>query len=134
MLDAKRLPEAHDEAWAASAREQDLVTLDGMLAVFKHSLWRIMLVVAFMVSAAAAYVIMTPRGYTSAAQIMIEPQKQQFIWQTPGLLDLTVDNAQVESQVEVLRSERIASEVIDRLNLTQDAEFRALQGQSAFEQ
>jgi Mrp family chromosome partitioning ATPase/capsular polysaccharide biosynthesis protein len=134
MPEVERLAQAHNGAWPASASEQDLVTLDGMLAVFKRSLWRILMVIALMVGAATAYVIMTPRGYTSAAQIMIEPQKQQFIWQTPGLLDLTVDNAQVESQVEVLRSERIASEVIDRLNLTQDVEFRASQAQSTFEQ
>ncbi len=133
MLEVERLSEAHDGTWPASAREQDLVTLDGMLALFKRSLWRILLIIALLVCAAAAYVVLTPRGYTSTAQIMIEPQKQQF-WQTPGLLDLTVDNAQVESQVEVLRSERIASAVIDRLSLTQDAEFRAPQAQSTFEQ
>src|SRR5690242_11618760 len=125
MLYTERLLDARDETWPAAAREQDFVTLDGMLAVFKRSLWRILLVVALAVLAATVYVMVTPRGYTSTAQIMIESQKQQLIWQTPGLLDLTVDNAQVESQVEVLRSERIASQVIDRLNLTQDAEFRA---------
>jgi Mrp family chromosome partitioning ATPase/capsular polysaccharide biosynthesis protein len=130
----ERLVEARDEAWPASAREQDFVTLYGMLEVFKRSLWRILLVIALAVFAAAVYVMMTPRGYTSTAQIMIESQKQQLLWQTPGLLDLTVDNAQVESQVEILRSERIASQVIDRLNLTEDAEFQASQAPSKFEQ
>src|SRR5258707_3699806 len=130
----ERLVEARDEAWPASAREQDFVTLDGMLEVFKRSLWRILLVIALAVFAAAVYVMMTPRGYTSTAQIMIESQKQQLLWQTPGLLDLTVDNAQVESQVEILRSERIASQVIDRLNLIEDAEFQASQAPSKFEQ
>src|SRR5215469_924148 len=108
MGEAKRLAETHGERWSASAEERELVTLHGMLAVLKRSLWRILLVVVLTVFGAAAYVLIAPRGYTSTAQIMIEPQKQQFIWQAPGLLDLTVDNAQVESQVEVLRSERIA--------------------------
>jgi polysaccharide biosynthesis transport protein len=134
MGEAKRLVDAHGERWSASAEERDLVTLHAILAVLKRSLWRILLVVVLAVSAATAYVMIAPRGYTSTAQIMIEPQKQQFIWQAPGLLDLTVDNAQVESQVEVLRSERIAGDVIERLNLTQDPEFEASHAQSAFEQ
>ena len=44
-----------------------------------RSLWRILLVVALAVFAAAVYVMMTPRGYTSTAQIMIESQKQQLL-------------------------------------------------------
>src|SRR3954454_9636807 len=127
MSDAEQVRGTHSPVWPASVREQDFVTLAGMVALFKRSLWRIVLVVAVTVFGAALYVMLTPRGYTSTAQIMIEPQKQQSVWQPTGLLDLTVDNAQVESQVEVLRSERIAGAVIDRLNLTQDAEFQAPQ-------
>src|SRR5262249_51121062 len=126
--------EAHGERWLASAEERDLVTLHDMLAVLKRSLWRILLVVVLAVSAATAYVVIAPRGYTSTPQIMIEPQKRQVIGQAPCPPDLTVENAQVESQVEVLRSEWIAGEVIDRLNLIQDPEFEASHAQSAFEQ
>ena len=119
--------------WPEMDREHELITLDGMLAAWKRSFWRILFTALVAIAAAAAYVLVTPRGYTSVAQIMIEPPKQQFIWQTPGLLDLTVDSAQVESQVEILRSERIANQVIERLNLTQDPQFRAPGAQTEFE-
>ena len=45
----------------------------------------------------------TSPGYVATAQLMIEPAKQQLLWQDNSMLDLTVDNAQVESQVEILR-------------------------------
>ncbi|MBV8844204.1 MAG: hypothetical protein JO307_15455 [Bryobacterales bacterium] len=134
MHGSERKSAAQDLHWPALVSDQDLVTLDGMFAAWKRSFWRILFTAAAFALAAVAYVLLTQRGYTSTAQIMIEPPKQQYIWQTPGLLDLTVDSAQVESQVEVLRSERIANQVIDRLNLTQDPQFHASEGQTKFEQ
>lgn len=134
MSETARFSDARDEAWPRLASDRDFVTLTGMLAVLKRSLWRILLVVAVFLVAALAYVVMTPSGYTSTARILIESPKQQFSSEIPTTPGTPVDNAQVESQVEILRSEHIAGEVVSRLNLTEDPEFGASQSKSNAEQ
>jgi polysaccharide biosynthesis transport protein len=73
---------------------------------------------------ALSYVLTAVPSYVASTQLLIESQKGQPYMMEPGLLDLTIDNAHVESQVEVLRSERISLAVIRQLGLTADPEFR----------
>ena len=54
---------------------------------------------------------------------MIDTRKVQIFQQQSILGDIPIDTAQVESQVEVLKSENIASAVIKNLHLTEDPEF-----------
>jgi Mrp family chromosome partitioning ATPase/capsular polysaccharide biosynthesis protein len=75
---------------------------------------------------ALAYVLITVPSFVASTQLLIESQKGQPFMMEPGLLDLTIDNAHVESQVEVLRSERISLAVIRQLGLTADPEFRGV--------
>ncbi|MBM0204183.1 hypothetical protein JNW90_14495 [Micromonospora sp. STR1s_5] len=71
------------------------------------------------------YVSITPRSYVATAKLLIEPQKApQLVLQNSGFLDLTINNSQVESQVEVLRSDRISMAVVSRLGLIDDPEFK----------
>ena len=78
---------------------------------------------------AVAYVSLSVPTYVAGAQLLIEPQRQQqLLIFEPGMLDFTLDNAQVESQVEVLRSERLAGAVVDALKLTRDPEFQSEPG------
>jgi Mrp family chromosome partitioning ATPase/capsular polysaccharide biosynthesis protein len=73
---------------------------------------------------ALIYVLTAVPSYVASTQLLIESQKGQPFMAESGLLDLTIDNAHVESQVEVLRSERISIAVIRQLGLTADPEFR----------
>jgi capsular exopolysaccharide synthesis family protein len=60
--------------------------------------------------------------YTAHTQIIIDPSLPQAVGeQRDGLF--SIDNAQVESQIEVLRSESIAHDVINQLKLADDASF-----------
>jgi capsular exopolysaccharide synthesis family protein len=60
--------------------------------------------------------------YTAHAQIIIDPSLPQAVGeQRDGLF--SIDNAQVESQIEVLRSESIAQAVINQLKLADDPGF-----------
>ena len=54
---------------------------------------------------------------------MIDAHKVQIFQQQSILGDIPIDTAQVESQIEVLKSENIASAVIKNLHLTEDPEF-----------
>lgn len=77
---------------------------------------------------AALVVTFSVPTYLASAQILIEPQRQQLLLSEPGMLDLALDNAQVESQVELLRSERITAAVVNALKLTDDPEFQREDG------
>ncbi len=61
--------------------------------------------------------------YGAQAQLMIDARKMQLFQQQSVFGDVPIDTAQVESQVEVLKSENIASAVINNLHLTEDPEF-----------
>ncbi len=54
---------------------------------------------------------------------MIDAHKLQVFQQQSILGDVPIDTAQVESQIEVLKSENVASAVIKNLRLTEDPEF-----------
>lgn len=123
MLDRVYKPPG-DGAWPATAESADAVSLSDAIAFLRRRFWLIAGTVAVTVVLAACYVISAPVGYVASAQLLIDPAKQQALWQNNNVVDLTLDNAQVESQVQVLQSERIANDVIAALGLTNDPEFR----------
>jgi capsular exopolysaccharide synthesis family protein len=102
-----------------------LLSLADVAAAMKRSFWIILACPLIAVAVAVIYVLGTSPGYVATAQLMIEPAKQQLFWQDNSMLDLTVDSAQVESQVELLRSERILGDVIGSLGLANDSEVRS---------
>ncbi|MGY2046797.1 GumC family protein [Methylobacterium sp. JK268] len=102
------------------------ITFRAARGILRRSALPIVIGMALGVAVAAAVVQLSVPTYVATAQLLIEAQRQQPLgWFEPGMLDLTLDNAQVESQVEVLRSERISGAVAADLKLTEDAEFRA---------
>src|SRR5882757_430663 len=62
------------------------------------------------VSMAGVYLLTAPKRYTGTAVLMIDSRKMQGL-QTQAALgsDSPIDSAMVDSQVEILRSETIAS-------------------------
>jgi Mrp family chromosome partitioning ATPase/LPS O-antigen subunit length determinant protein (WzzB/FepE family) len=124
MVDAPLTPP--DSIWPAIGNGAETVTLADALRFLRRQFWLIIGVAALAVALAVAYVALSPAEYVAWAQLLIEPGEQHALWQDSGLVDLTIDNAQVESQVEVLRSERIADDVIAKLGLVNDPEFRSL--------
>jgi len=74
------------------------------------------------VAGAVAYLILASPSYVARSELLIEPLKIQGGGDS-GPQAIPVDQGQVESQVEVLRSKKVADDVIRRLNLTSDSEF-----------
>lgn len=109
------------------------VTLANLGAFLKQSLWLLVAAVVIAMLVGAVYVATTVPTFVASAQLLIESQKMQFFWKEAGMVDLTVDNAQVESQLEILKSEKIAGAVIDSLNLVADPEFGTPKAGSDFE-
>ena len=113
-----------DSTWPVPADGGAMVTLADVATFLRVQFWLIAGIAAAMVLLGAFYLLLTPSGYVARADLLIEPGKQRALWQDNGVVDLTIDNAEVESQVEVLGSERIANDVIGKLGLINDPEFR----------
>ena len=112
-------------AWPTVTENEQRLGLGEIVSAAQHSFWTILGCVLVMMLAAAAYLAISPPSYVASAQLLIGPPKQQFSLQDNSMLDLTIDSAAVESQVEVLRSEGIANKVIAALGLANDPEFQS---------
>lgn len=80
-------------------------------------------VVACAVALGLVYLITTPASYTSHAMLLIDSSKLRILRQDAPLGDVPIDTSQVETQVEILKSENIGLSVIKDLKLTDDPEF-----------
>jgi uncharacterized protein involved in exopolysaccharide biosynthesis len=103
--------------------KQDLVAFGEMFAFWTTYYRAIGLTALTVVIAAIWFLIVTPPIYTSKAQILIDPQSPQPLRERVDDTNYALDSAQVESQIAVLRSERIALLVANRLDLFNDQEL-----------
>jgi capsular exopolysaccharide synthesis family protein len=83
--------------------------------------WLILATIAIFTGAAAAVVMVLPPRYSAEAMLMVGDQQ-------PRMLDLQAvvagtDSELIESEVQILRSRRIARLVIDKLQLLSDPTF-----------
>lgn len=73
---------------------------------------------------AFVYVRISPPDFVASAQILINPpQAQQPLKTDSGIIDLTLNNSQVESQIEIIRSYSTILPVVQELNLDADDEL-----------
>lgn len=71
---------------------------------------------------AAFYALSSDPVYTARTQVLIEPNLPQTLQPQSGVV-ASLDTAQVESQIAVMRSEKIAAMVIDELDLMNNPDF-----------
>jgi exopolysaccharide transport family protein len=83
----------------------------------------IVLLVLLAGAAGATYLAYTPSTYTADAKLFIGTQKAQFIQQQSLFADTPIDNAQMESQIQILQSKGIIASVVRKLKLVDDPEF-----------
>ena len=75
-------------------------------------------------SLGALYAFTASPTYTAEATILIDPRRVQLFPRAP-FSENQIDSPTMESQVELLKSERVALSVIKKLRLTDDREFLA---------
>lgn len=80
-------------------------------------------VIACTTAVGLVYLITTPPNYTSHAMLLIDSSKLRVLQHDAPMGDIPIDTAQVETQVEVLKSENIGLSVVKDLKLTDDPEF-----------
>jgi polysaccharide biosynthesis transport protein len=105
----------------------DFLQADDLLRLFIGFVRRQFAVILFVailaISLGVIYVVTARPTYTAEAQLLIDARKVQMFQQQSILGDAPIDVAEVESQVQILKSENIASDVIKKLHLTEDPEF-----------
>jgi succinoglycan biosynthesis transport protein ExoP len=106
--DATDFGRPHDlELWLGIVRRQARVLLVAALAG---------LLIGF------AYIVIAVPQYTATTEILIDSQKGQSDVST-SIAELVIDTGAIDSQVEILKSARIASSVVSSLNLASDPKF-----------
>ena len=72
-----------------------------------------------------AYLMMATPVYVAQAQVFIDPKRPQAAGTATEFNLMQLDSSQLESQIQVVKSERISRQVIRALGLMDDPEFRA---------
>lgn len=95
--------------------ELDLVNL---LQVVRRQKWVIAAVAGAVASLAALYCFVATPQYTASAELLIDTQQARGLEVMPQLTGL-MDSSGIDSQVQILQSERIAKAVIKELKLVE---------------
>jgi succinoglycan biosynthesis transport protein ExoP len=79
---------------------------------------------ALTIAASAIYLKTTPPTYTAQVKVLFGNPKAQFVQQQSLVPDAPIDLAQIETQLQVLKSDAVATSVINKLRLADDPDFR----------
>jgi polysaccharide biosynthesis transport protein len=110
----------------AQAEEGGLGQIVGFaLGLLRRQYAVIIFTTALALSASAIYLRITPPTYTGDVKVLFENPKAQFVQQQSLLAEAQFDNAQLETQLQILKSRAIATSVINQLKLADDPDFKA---------
>ncbi len=111
--------------------ESDVVSATIVWSFLRRNLSVLLLSTLIGTLIAAAFAFTARPHYTAETRLVIDPNRQQGMRDRNIEGAFTLDNAQVESQVAVLKAEKIAAMVIEQLQLEHDPIFSPNQGGSA---
>jgi succinoglycan biosynthesis transport protein ExoP len=97
--------------------------LAAFIGLARRRLGIIVLLICLSVVCGAVYLYTAPPKFLALSELLIDTKKSQLFQQQSVIGDIAMDSAAVDSQIQVLKSENIATSVIKDLHLTGDAEF-----------
>ncbi|MGX5851096.1 GumC family protein [Mesorhizobium sp. PL10] len=109
-----------------ASADQEFIGLSDIAEFLRRYVGTIIACLAAALLVAGFYNLTTDPTFTASAQILIEPKLPQHL-QEAGEVNLSLDTAQVESQIAVMQSEKIAAMVLDQLKLVDDPKFNSPQ-------
>jgi uncharacterized protein involved in exopolysaccharide biosynthesis/Mrp family chromosome partitioning ATPase len=125
MLDhTSSLPNLDQRPSGRFSAEGELISFTDIVSLVKRHVWTIAGSSLIAVMGALVYVSTTEPIFTARLQLLIDPNMSQLPLGQSAEINFSLDNAQVESQIAVLRSEKIATMVINELNIDKDPEFQ----------
>lgn len=88
-----------------------------------------LIVTACAIGLGLVYLVTTPARYTAHAMMLIDTSKLRVLQQQQAsFADTPLDTTQIETQVEVLKSEGLGLSVVSAMHLADDAEFAGAGG------
>lgn len=134
MLERKWPSAAETQFLRGAEAERERISFADITAFVRRYLVLILAMTAAGLLLAVLYAAQTEPVYRARTEILIEPKLPQFL-REPQAADvhLSLDTAQIASQMAVLQSEKIARLVIDELKLEQYPEFNGT-GQKSMSQ
>jgi succinoglycan biosynthesis transport protein ExoP len=103
------------------------IDFDQLVAAARRQARVVAAAAAIAVLLGLAYTVTAVPKYTATTDILIDSQKDQNAL-SASIAELTFDTGAIDSQVEVMKSEKIALSVISTMHLTHDPEFMGARG------
>lgn len=103
------------------------IDFDQLLAAARRQSRIVFAAATISLIAGVAYVVTAVPLYTATANLLIDSQKDKNVLAT-SIADLTFDTGAIDSQVEVLKSDKIALAVVAAQKLASDPEFMGARG------
>jgi len=101
--------------------------LGDTLRLFRRHRFGLMAWIGFCVVVTAFYAVTTPKEFVATTQLILDSRRLSQGIETSAYAPMTIDNPQVESQVQIARSEQVLRLVFRELNLGADPEFGAVE-------
>lgn len=103
---------------------EDIVDLREVFAILRRQLRLIVMTVVIVLALAFVFVIRTTPQYTAMALIRVNPQETNLLNPTvAAAANSNVETTQIETEVEILKSSRLALETIETAKLHKSEEF-----------
>ncbi|WP_245454922.1 GNVR domain-containing protein [Mesorhizobium sp. M9A.F.Ca.ET.002.03.1.2] len=128
MLDRPLAAIAHKPWLVGADAPQDFISLADIVSFVRQYIFSILAFMVAGIGCATFYFATSDPIYVARTQILIEPKIPRNLQQQPSEVNLSLDTAQIESQLAVLRSQKIAIMVIDDLGLMDNPTFRDMSG------
>jgi polysaccharide biosynthesis transport protein len=112
-------------SWITGQQEHSRsMSFSYIFAVLRHRLNFVLVPLAITLVIALLYLVYAPTRYTATA-LMVLDSKRSMLAETGIASEPQVDEGFVESQIQMLKSDNVATIVVEKLNLTEDPEFQA---------
>lgn len=102
---------------------REFINLSDINRFIRQHFWTINGSLFLSLAVACVHIFFTTPIFIARSQILIDP-KTPILREQTGEVNFSLDSAQVESHIAVLRSEKIAAAVIAKLGLEDDPEFQ----------
>src|SRR6218665_1893754 len=99
------------------------IDLKGILGIVRRQMWLILSTIAAILVVTIIFTYSLTPKYTATALIMVDTSQKNVLDATTALANPSADNARVESEVGILKSNRILLDVVRANNLVTDPEF-----------
>jgi exopolysaccharide transport family protein len=122
VVQAKAIDQAERDDAGGTISVSDLV--EQIWGFLRRQYLVFLIVTACAIGLGLVYLLTTPARYTAHAMMLIDSSKLRVLQQQQvSFADSPLDTTQIETQVEVLKSENIGLSVVREMHLTEDSEF-----------